>query len=1305
MKSTTLVVRLLAAGTLALCGACSVSASGQIPCADDSSCPADYPVCQAGKCVQSANGVKGSASVQIVGVPGKAATDPVRGTVDVQVVAKASSGVQTLTLDGGGKSYSPDASSTPPVFVFVVDTTKLTDGAVQFTSTLTPGDSTQAQAKSGQFTLTVDNTAPTLTIGVVGSTEIADGALVAIDVTSTEPLASVTGTISGSTTALAQISAPTGNTYHFGYAVTAADAAGAHSVSVNAADPAGNPASKSLTGAFNVRHPFAFGALTVNTGHTVNEVSGALSAASVGTVVTTTVTVPSSANLGTAKPVFKLTSAGGTTRTLNAPTVTTGATNNTWTTNYTVVSGDNDGIAGLTVAVTDTAGNTPTPATASLAIDKSAPIVSAITGGGTFDTTTNSVSFKTVANKRLQSATISSSNLDATGVACQCDGGTCNATTSVTPTVSCTITVTHGAAATPTVTLALTDTLGNSTPATAAYRSTYTVVAVPTNNGITGSTTINAGTTASITPSFSNGTAVVTGTDGTRYTALGGPITVSPSVDPTTYSLTVTNAAGTTVPNLVTTAVVHVLPAVTIHAFSGPQFATVGTAKTTNPITLTVDFPTGGTASVAATSGSTGLVCTSGAPGTSPATFNCLDATSGFNATTVFTATVTGATQNATATFTVTAANDPADTASNGLSPGAAVDPGSPASLSAKACTGCTPIIEPGDLTFTANNVAQTVPTAALQADTAFTLVVTNKAGASHTYFATQLVNRPKIDAFAGPQFATVGTAKTTGTGISLTVTFSTSGTASVAVVSGSTNLTCAATTSPTTSPVTFSCSDPAGFTATTVFRATLTLGTGANATDTVDFTVTAANDPASPTPMLSATTPLTRDQLVTSITLNYTYCSGCTATITNGVTGTVINAPGTSTTTSIAGTTTFRLTVTNAAGATGGASFTVNVLAGLFSAAAAPGADRFGGVTVLLPDGTVLIAGGRTAPTNASTALDSFQIYDPGSNSFTTPTLNATNAQATMHSKRYRPAAVLLPDGRVYITGGIDETNAVVKTADIYDPANGGFLKNSGAGQPADLGSARWGHTATVLPSGKVLLAGGFSDNAGATPIATLELFNPATPATTPPPVGGGTPVTLTYARGNHTATAGVDGRVLILGGVAVSDTTAHQTAAEVVTETAATHLDSLMKVARVNHTATLLDDGRILVVGGTTDATNFSEVISFGPPSVLSSVTGPVSAFASGKRFAHTATPLPFSKVLIAGGTSDAALGTAQSTAEIYTLGSPGTMTKTGGMGTLAAPKSRAQHGAVFTFAGNAVLIGGDYGGFATAETFDPN
>lgn len=65
-------------------------------------------------------------------------------------------------------------------------------------------------------------------------------------------------------------------------------------------------------------------------------------------------------------------------------------------------------------------------------------------------------------------------------------------------------------------------------------------------------------------------------------------------------------------------------------------------------------------------------------------------------------------------------------------------------------------------------------------------------------------------------------------------------------------------------------------------------------------------------------------------------------------------------------------------------------------------------------------------------------------------------------------------------------------------------------------------GHTATLLPDGTVLIAGGATGN-GAT--YTAEIYNPATKSFTP--TGS-----LAESRSGHTATALADGRVLLLGG-----------------------------------------------------------------------------------------------------------------------------------------------------------------------------
>ena len=86
------------------------------------------------------------------------------------------------------------------------------------------------------------------------------------------------------------------------------------------------------------------------------------------------------------------------------------------------------------------------------------------------------------------------------------------------------------------------------------------------------------------------------------------------------------------------------------------------------------------------------------------------------------------------------------------------------------------------------------------------------------------------------------------------------------------------------------------------------------------------------------------------------------------------------------------------------------------------------------------------------------------------------------MVTPRFAHTAALLADGRVLIAGGcIDESganatppfcgNTITATAEIYDPATGAFTRTG------NLTAARAYHTSTLLPDGRVLIAGGEGD------------------------------------------------------------------------------------------------------------------------------------------------------------------------------------------------------------------------------------
>jgi hypothetical protein len=121
---------------------------------------------------------------------------------------------------------------------------------------------------------------------------------------------------------------------------------------------------------------------------------------------------------------------------------------------------------------------------------------------------------------------------------------------------------------------------------------------------------------------------------------------------------------------------------------------------------------------------------------------------------------------------------------------------------------------------------------------------------------------------------------------------------------------------------------------------------------------------------------------------------------------------------------------------------------------------------------------------------------------------------------------ATLLPNGKVLIAAGYDTNLAMARFwAELYDPVNGTW-KATG-----DLATARFYHTATLLPNGKVLVVGGFSHTFQ--PLASAELYDPVSGTWT-------ATGSLATARYSQTASLLPNGKVLIAGGYAVGGTTA---------------------------------------------------------------------------------------------------------------------------------------------------------------------
>ena len=95
------------------------------------------------------------------------------------------------------------------------------------------------------------------------------------------------------------------------------------------------------------------------------------------------------------------------------------------------------------------------------------------------------------------------------------------------------------------------------------------------------------------------------------------------------------------------------------------------------------------------------------------------------------------------------------------------------------------------------------------------------------------------------------------------------------------------------------------------------------------------------------------------------------------------------------------------------------------------------------------------------------------------------------MGQPRQTHTATLLPSGKVLVAGGVSYFGGVFPTtAELYDPATGKWSPT------LPLVSGRRDHIAALLPTGKVLVAGGFNTSDTG---PTTELFDPASVVPTP--------------------------------------------------------------------------------------------------------------------------------------------------------------------------------------------------------------
>ena len=233
--------------------------------------------------------------------------------------------------------------------------------------------------------------------------------------------------------------------------------------------------------------------------------------------------------------------------------------------------------------------------------------------------------------------------------------------------------------------------------------------------------------------------------------------------------------------------------------------------------------------------------------------------------------------------------------------------------------------------------------------------------------------------------------------------------------------------------------------------------------------------------------------------------------------------------------------------------------VAGSWSALPPMSSPRAGHTATLLPSGKVLLAGGSAGMDTSSSA----ELYDPGSKTW-------QPAAPTAVGHAYH-SATLLNNGRVLVAGGYDPDWNITSGAELYDPAS-----DSWSAAPALL-HPRASHSSTLLGDGTVLVAGGYAPGSGSGILASAERYDPAAGAWSP----AGSLATQRYW---HTATLLLSGMVLVAGGQGADG---YLSSAELYDPAGNSWLAAgPMAAPQAYQSASLLSDGRVLLAGGSPDA-----------------------------------------------------------------------------------------------------------------------
>jgi hypothetical protein len=314
------------------------------------------------------------------------------------------------------------------------------------------------------------------------------------------------------------------------------------------------------------------------------------------------------------------------------------------------------------------------------------------------------------------------------------------------------------------------------------------------------------------------------------------------------------------------------------------------------------------------------------------------------------------------------------------------------------------------------------------------------------------------------------------------------------------------------------------------------------------------------------------------------------------------------------------------------------------------------------------LLAGGKVLFAGGQgadyrTILASAELYDPSTGVFT--------LTGGMTTPRAGHSATLLPDGRVLIAGGSSSFSA-----ELYDPSTGIFTATGGMVSPVN-------GTAVLLANGRVLIA---HDSTAPSP-TLAELYDPVTGTFA---VTGGQ---LVIWSGRQQAALLPDGRVLLT--ICCTAEQLYDPASGTFSLTGRT-----TRVHQDGFAAAPLTNGKVLLSGGLVEETNgvTAGAELYDPSTGTFVPTGSMTM----PRYYHTATPLGDRTVLVAGGGSRGYLPEiASASAELHDPAT-GTFSRTGDMNA-----DRFSHTATLLLDGTVLIAGGrgpDAGLLASAELYRP-